>query len=81
MATEKTKMKKQDLKFNKNEDAIKLGKDYADNITGKNGCISKDCSLWEEGLKDRIRMSDLGTLLPKYMSYLIYDNFILFWGI
>ena len=64
--------------YSNHEDAIKLGKDYADNITGKNGCISKDCTLWEEGLKDRIRMSDLGTLLPKYMSYLIYDNFILF---
>jgi len=63
--------------YNNHSDAIELGIKYADNVTGENGCISKDCALWTEGLKHRIRMSDLGTLHPKYMSYLVYNNFIL----
>ena len=63
--------------YNNHSDAIKLGIKYTDNVTGENGCISKDCALWEEGLKHRIRMSDLGTLHPKYMNYLVYNNFIL----
>lgn len=63
--------------YNNHSDAIELGIKYADNVTGENGCISKDCALWAEGLKHRIRMSDLGTLHPKYMSYLVYNNFIL----
>ena len=50
---------------------------YADNVTGETGCISKDCSLWTEGLKHRIQMHDLGTLHPKYMTYVVYNNFIL----
>ena len=64
--------------YDSHQDAINLGKEYADNISGKNGCMSKDCALWKDGIKDRIRMSDLGTLHPKYMDYIIYDNFILF---
>ena len=60
------------------DDAVKLGTKYADNISGENGCISKDCALWNEGLKDRIQMHDLGTLHPKYMNYLINNNIILF---
>ena len=63
--------------YNNHSDAIELGIKYADNVIGENGCISKDCALWTEGLKHRIRMSDLGTLHPKYMSYLVYNNFIL----
>jgi|TARA_Y100000814_G_C12225793_1_gene366486 hypothetical protein len=63
--------------YNNHSDAIELGIKYTDNVTGENGCISKDCALWEEGLKHRIRMSDLGTLHPKYMSYIVYNNFIL----
>jgi len=63
--------------YNNHSDAIELGIKYTDNVTGENGCISKDCALWTEGLKHRIRMSDLGTLHPKYMSYLVYNNFIL----
>ena len=57
--------------YNNHSDAIELGIKYTDNVTGENGCISKDCALWEEGLKHRIRMSDLGTLHPKYMSYIV----------
>ena len=64
--------------YDSHQDAINLGKEYADNISGENGCMSKDCALWKDGIKDRIRMSDLGTLHPKYMDYIIYDNFILF---
>ena len=63
--------------YNNHSDAIELGIKYTDNVTGENGCISKDCALWEEGLKHRIRMSDLGTLHPKYMSYIVFNNFIL----
>ena len=63
--------------YNNHSDAIELGIKYTDNVTGENGCISKDCALWTEGLKHRIRMSDLGTLHPKYMNYLVYNNFIL----
>ena len=63
--------------YNNHFDAIELGIKYTDNVTGENGCISKDCALWKEGLKHRIRMSDLGTLHPKYMSYIVYNNFIL----
>ena len=63
--------------YNNHSDAIELGIKYTDNVTGEKGCISKDCALWEEGLKHRIRMSDLGTLHPKYMSYIVYNNFIL----
>ncbi len=59
-------------------DSVKSGTKYADNVSGENGCISKDCALWNEGLKDRIQMHDLGTLHPKYMSYLINNNIILF---
>ena len=58
-------------------DAVSMGTEYVENATGEDGCISKDCALWEEGLKHRIRMSDLGTLHPKYMSYIVYNNFIL----
>ena len=67
------------MRFYDNHDAaLKFGKKYAENISGENGCISKECSLWQEGLKDRIQMHDLGTLHPKYMSYYIYNNLILF---
>ena len=68
-----------EMRFYDNHDsALKFGEKYAENISGKNGCISKECSLWQEGLKDRIQMHDLGTLHPKYMSYYIYNNLILF---
>ena len=64
--------------YDTHNDTLKHGIKYADNIIGDIGCISKDCALWEEGIKDRIRMSDLGTLHPKYMIYIVFDNFILF---
>ena len=58
-------------------DAMQHGKEYVDNATGENGCISKDCALWKEDLKHRIQMHDLGTLHPKYMDYVVHNNFIL----
>lgn len=58
-------------------DAVQNGTRYANNITGEDGCIKKECSLWTENLKQRIQMHDLGTLHPKYMNYIVYDNFIL----
>tara|TARA_B100001996_G_scaffold86878_2_gene64271 strand:- start:2188 stop:2691 length:504 start_codon:yes stop_codon:yes gene_type:complete len=68
-----------EIRFYENHsDAVELGIKYADNVTGETGCISKDCSLWTEGLKHRIQMHDLGTLHPKYMTYVVYNNFILF---
>ena len=56
---------------------MQQGKKYVDNATGENGCISKDCALWKEDLKHRIQMHDLGTLHPKYMDYVVHNNFIL----
>ena len=58
-------------------DAMQHEKEYVDNATGENGCISKDCALWKEDLKHRIQMHDLGTLHPKYMDYVVHNNFIL----
>lgn len=63
--------------YSTHSDAVQNGIRYADNITGEDGCIKKECSLWTENLKQRIQMHDLGTLHPKYMNYIVYDNFIL----
>ena len=63
--------------YTNHSDAVQQGKKYVDNATGENGCISKDCALWKEDLKHRIQMHDLGTLHPKYMDYVVHNNFIL----
>ena len=63
--------------YSNHSDAVQKGKQNVDNATGENGCISKDCALWKEDLKHRIQMYDLGTLYPKYMNYVVHNNFIL----
>jgi hypothetical protein len=64
-------------------DAINEGTKYADNITGEDGCIKKECSLWTEDLKQRQHLEGglhdtwNGTPSPKYLTYVIHGNFIL----
>ena len=40
------------------QDAVKIGTKYAENITGENGCIRKECSLWIKNLKHRQKISE-----------------------
>ena len=64
----------------------KNGKKYAENISGENGCIKKQCSFFLENLKHRQKISEPsnvaggagnGIPIPKYQAYVIYGNFIL----
>ena len=66
--------------------AVENGKKYAENITGENGCIKKQCSFFLENLKHRQKISEPsnvaggagnGIPIPKYQAYVIYGNFIL----
>ena len=63
--------------------AIKEGTKYADNVTGEDGCIKKECSLWTEDLKQRQHLEGglhdtwNGTPSPKYLTYVIHGNLIL----
>tara|TARA_B100000029_G_scaffold494578_1_gene558503 strand:- start:2039 stop:2641 length:603 start_codon:yes stop_codon:yes gene_type:complete len=65
------------------KNAIEDGIKYAENITGENGCIKKECSLWTENLKHRQHLEGglnntwNGTPSPKYLTYVIHGNFIL----
>ena len=60
-----------------------MGVKYADNITGENACLKKDCSLWTENLNQRIHLeggrNDTWNTTPdtKYMNYVIHNNLIL----
>ena len=69
--------------YSSHQDAVQLGSNYADNITGEDACIKKDCSLWTENLNQRIHLEGgrnntwNGTPDTKYMNYIIYNNLIL----
>ena len=72
--------------YSSHEDAVNVGVKYADNITGKEGCIKKDCSLWTKNLKHRQQVSEPftgksaagnGIPIPKYQTYIIHGNFVL----
>lgn len=65
------------------KEAVQSGTKYADNITGENACLKKDCSLWTENLNQRIHLeggrNDTWNTTPdtKYMNYVIHNNLIL----
>ena len=68
------------------QDAVKIGTKYAENITGENGCIRKECSLWIKNLKHRQKISEPanvaggagnGIPIAKYLDYIIHNNVIL----
>ena len=72
--------------YSTHRDAVEQGKKYADNIVGVDGCVSKDCALWKEDLKQRVLLAELGVMnfhagsskvIPKYYNYVIYGNMIL----
>tara|TARA_B100000902_G_scaffold256460_1_gene242811 strand:+ start:1496 stop:2026 length:531 start_codon:yes stop_codon:yes gene_type:complete len=72
--------------YESHQSAVDDGKKYADNITGKNGCIKKDCSFFIGNLKHRQKISEPanvaggagnGIPIAKYLNYVIYGNFIL----
>ena len=73
--------------YDNHEKAIKIGSKYADNITGEDGCIRKECSLWTENLKHRQKISQPtgireggagnGVPIAKYLNYIIHNNFVL----
>jgi hypothetical protein len=66
-------------------DAKEIGAKYADNATGEEGCITKDCALWKEDLKHRQFLAERlgnthagnGQPKPKYLTYIIYGNMIM----
>tara|TARA_B100001105_G_C22391578_1_gene444646 strand:+ start:1746 stop:2291 length:546 start_codon:yes stop_codon:yes gene_type:complete len=63
--------------------AVQKGIKYADNITGEDACIKKECSLWTEDLNHRVHLEGglhdtwNGTPDAKYQTYIIHGNFIL----
>jgi hypothetical protein len=69
--------------YDNHQDAVQLGVKYADNITGENACLKKDCSLWTENLNQRIHLeggrNNTWNTTPdtKYMNYVIHNNLIL----
>ena len=69
--------------YNNHQDAVQLGKEYAENITGEGACIKKSCSLWTENLNQRVHLEGgrnntwNGTPDTKYMNYVIHNNLIL----
>ena len=77
-----------EIRFYENHNnAINYGKKYADNATGKEACIEKDCVLWKEDLKHRQKISEPflhmsgsagnGIPIAKYLNYVVYGNIIL----
>ena len=65
--------------YGSHQSAVNDGKEYADNITGKNGCIKKDCSFFTGNLKHRQKISEPanvaggagnGIPIAKYLNYL-----------
>ena len=66
--------------YNSHQDAKVEGMKYAEEIIGKDAVLTKNESTWKEGVKDR-RWGGFylhGTIDPKYYSYVIYGNVILF---
>ena len=73
--------------YDSHKSAVENGEKYAENISGENGCIKKQCSFFLENLKHRQKVSEPsnvaggagnGIPIPKYQAYIIYGNFILF---
>ena len=72
--------------YESHQSAVNDGRKYADNITGEDGCIKKDCSFFTGNLKHRQKISEPanvaggagnGIPIAKYLNYVIYGNFIL----
>ena len=73
--------------YDSHKSAVEYGEKYAENISGEDGCIKKQCSFFLENLKHRQKISEPsnvaggagnGIPIPKYQAYIIYGNFILF---
>ena len=70
--------------YESHQSAVNDGKKYADNITGENGCIKKDCSFFTGNLKHRQKISEpanvaggAGNGIP-IAKYLNLTNFMKF---
>ena len=64
--------------YSSHDEAVTFGSKYADNTTGSDAVLTKQESLWSEGLKNRRTSGGPdGSPLPKYGGYIIYGNFIL----
>lgn len=64
--------------YSSHDEAVTFGSKYADNGTGSDAVLTKQESLWAEGIKNRRTSGGPdGSPLPKYGGYIIYGNFIL----
>ena len=61
------------------EDAVNHGIKYADDATGQNAVLTKQESLWPEGIRNRRTSGGPdGSPLPKFGDYVIFGNLIVF---
>ena len=61
------------------EDAVNHGIKYADDATGQKAVLTKQESLWPEGIRNRRTSGGPdGSPLPKFGDYVIFGNLIVF---
>ena len=61
------------------EDAVNHGIKYADDATGQNAVLTKQESLWPEGIRNRRTSGGPdGSPLPKFGDYVVFGNLIVF---
>ncbi|MBP38655.1 MAG: hypothetical protein CL726_04990 [Chloroflexi bacterium] len=67
-------------------DAVSLGTEFAENVSGEDGDIEEETTMWSEGYKDRQRMRSGGTADlaawsgqrgPNYADFVIFGNMVL----
>ena len=65
--------------YDSHEDAVNHGIKYADDATGRNAVLTKQESLWPEGIRNRRTSGGPdGSPLPKFGDYVIFGNLIVF---
>ena len=69
--------------YQTHEDAVALGEDLAQEVTGNDAVITKN-STWKEGIRDRRTIGGPGSggggrsgTFPKYGNYSIYGNIVM----
>ena len=66
-----------ELRFYPSHKAAKTsGSFFAEEVTGENAILKKADATWKEGIKDRSGSEFFGSLVPKYLDYVIFGNVI-----
>ena len=66
-----------ELRFYPSHEVAKTsGSFFAEEVTGENAILKKADATWKEGIKDRSGSEFFGSLVPKYLDYVIFGNVI-----